>query len=359
MSNIQVFQQRIRSTLGVPVPSVAAGRSGMIRIREEQQINPVSDEVLALVAVVQPILLGVLYSLKGEVVRELGGYDSISLKMLARVHKPGDGDCGICFEYAVHDAMNRGDQQVLDRVNEAIKICKLGGTETRSILFAAEKTGSLQLIDTANNILTDESRLLTGIQAQPVKLRRYLERIVAAFKNPKTKNGLPYSISGLWKADLFVGRSDSDRWVGTTVKSNPAHLEGAQGLRVGIIPARSSNTDKVRLDETKNLVICPLLHDGNFMQTFYEGWQIVQAFIASGAEEPSEVMLPTPQHRHVARMLRDRRDFPVLEVVEAIKPFAQPELILTSEREVGTKTLGVGIAATDMMVAPLAKKELL
>ena len=70
-------------------------------------------------------------------------------------------------------------------------------------------------------------------------------------------------------------------------------------------------------------------------------------------------MLPLPQHRHVARILRDRRDFPVLEVVDAIKPFAQPELLLTTEREVGTETLSAGAAATNLMVAPLAKKELL
>lgn len=29
---------------------------------------------------------------------------------------------------------------------------------------------------------------------------------------------LPNSINGLWKADLFVGKSEPDKWVGTTVK---------------------------------------------------------------------------------------------------------------------------------------------
>ena len=94
-----------------------------------------------------------------------------------------------------------------------------------------------------------------------------------AFKNRNTKNGLPFSISDLWKADLFVGHSDAERWVGTTVKVNAALLEGAQGLRIGIIPARVGVRffDRVRMDEMKNLVICPLLHDGDFMQKFYEG----------------------------------------------------------------------------------------
>src|SRR5215469_9929630 len=98
-----------------------------MRIRLEDQINPVADDVLALIAVVQPILIGVLFSLKGEFVTEVGSHASISLKMLSRLRKPGDGDCGICFEYAVHDAMNRGDPQVLTRMEDALKICKVRG----------------------------------------------------------------------------------------------------------------------------------------------------------------------------------------------------------------------------------------
>jgi len=77
-----------------------------MRIREEQQLNLIKDDVLALAAVVQPILLGVLYSLNKDIAKGLGGHENVPLKMLARVYKPGDGDCGICFEYAVHDAMN-------------------------------------------------------------------------------------------------------------------------------------------------------------------------------------------------------------------------------------------------------------
>ena len=152
-----------------------------MRIREKQQLSPIADEVLALVAVVRPILIGVLYALKKDVVKPVGSYENVTLALLSRLYKPGDGDCG-----------------------------------------------------------------------------------------------------------------------------------------------------KVRLDESKNLVICPLLHDGDFMQLFYEGWQIVQAFIASDAGLPKEVMLPRPSHREVARMLRDRREFPVVDVVEALRPFAQPELLVAS-----------------------------
>src|SRR5262249_41171717 len=153
-----------------------------------------------------------------DIVAELGGYEGIKLKLLPRAYRAGDGDCGICFEYAVHDAMKRGDGRVLERISDAAKLCRLNAaSKPRSILFGLEKTGTQQLIDTAENTLTDESRLLYGTRGQPVKLRKHLSGIAGAFRKPQAALALPSSIRGLWKADLFVGFSDEDRWVATTV----------------------------------------------------------------------------------------------------------------------------------------------
>jgi len=326
-----------------------------MRIQQERQLNAVSDEVLALTAVVRPILTGVLYALKQDVVAEVGGYEQVKLKMLPRLYRAGDGDCGICFEYAVHEAMSVGDARVLERIKDAAKLCKMkGANDPVSLLFGLEKTGTQSLIDTADEVLTDDSRLLYGTKGQPAKLRKHLDTIAGAFRNRKTRLALPYSIRGLWKADLFVGFSDIDRWLATTVKINPAQLVGAAGLRIGIIPMRQGGTDKVRLDETKNLVVCPLPHDGDFMQVFYEGWRTVQAFIDADAKTPQEIDLPTPVQREVARILAERREFPIIDVVEAIKKFGQPELLSTKSKTVGKHTLN-GQSSTEMVVAPISR----
>jgi hypothetical protein len=87
------------------------------------------------------------------------------------------------------------------------------------------------------------------------------------------------------------------------------------------------------LDERKNLIVCPLLHDGNFMQVFYEGWQVVQTFLTADARVPAEAALPRPPMREVARMLEDRREFPVMEVVTALTALAQPELLVTRDKQ--------------------------
>lgn len=223
----------------------------------------------------------------------------------------------------MHEALRQEDGRVVERISDAAKLCRLNAASTpKSILFGLEKTGSQQLIDTADNILTPESRLLHGTGGQPVKLRKHLSGIATAFRKREAVSALPYSIRGLWKADLFVGFSDEDRWVATTVKINRNHLEGAPGLRIGIVPAGEGASDAIVKDESKNLIICPLHHDRNFMQIFYEGWRVVQAFIKAQARVPKEVVLPSPAEREVARILEQRRDFPVVDVIDALGVFS-------------------------------------
>jgi hypothetical protein len=111
----------------------------------------------------------------------------------------------------------------------------------------------------------------------------------------------------------------------------------------------------VRKDEGKNLIICPLQHDEDFMQTFYEGWRIVQAVIAADANVPKEVALPRSAHREVARILVERRNHPIVDVVDAIEPFGQPRLLVTDAKQVDTKTLA-GQANTNLVIAPISRE---
>jgi len=326
-----------------------------IEIRSEVQNNPVADEVSALIAVVRPILTGLLFALKEEVVQNVATYEKLKLSMLARLYRPGDGDCGICYEYAVHDAVRNAESTVLERVSDALKMCKVPGSVVESLLFGIEKKGASQLIASAEAVLTDDSRLLTGQRTQPPKLKAYLNMIAAAFRRPNTRLSLPTSINGLWKADLFLGTTDKDRWVGTSVKINPQLLEGANGLRVGIVPASEGSSDRIRKDEKRNLVICPLPYDGAFMEVFYCAWGIVQQFLVADAMMPREVNLPTPSHRQVARELVQRRDFAVLDVIDALSPLAQPQLLTTNEVVKPTTRTGPGEILVDGLISPIPR----
>ena len=301
-------------------------------------------------------MVGLVLGLKADVAAEVGGYEKVKLKMLPRLRRPMDGDLGICFEYAVHDAMRRQDAMVLERVDAALGLCPVPGDALDSILFAVEKSGSEQLIDTARDLVTDESRILSGTRGHPAKLQRHIEGIAQAFRRPQAREALPYSISGIWKADLFLGKTDSDRWVATTVKVNPRRLEGARGLRVGIVPATEGATDAPYKDDRRNLVVCPLLHDGDFMEVFYRGWEVVQTFLAADAQVPSTAALAPPAMRQVARMLKDRREGGVLDVVEGLTPLAQPELLDTEEQSAAVEVRKGGAPEMQMVLTPEPQK---
>lgn len=151
--------------------------------------------------------------------------------------------------------MRRRDPMVLERIESALHLCRVPGEAFDSILFAVEKTGSEQLIDTARELITSESRLLSGTRGRPARLHRHIEGIARAFRRPAARDPLLYIISGVWKADLFLGATDTDRWVATTVKVNADHLEGARGLRLGVVPVRQGTTDAPHLDERRNLIV--------------------------------------------------------------------------------------------------------
>jgi hypothetical protein len=351
VSTIKCNQEGV---LGNPEPTKMIDQ---VSIRVETQLNPVGDEVSALIAIVRPILQGLLYALKEDVVAEAGGHAVLKLFMLPRLYRPGDGDIGICFEYAVHEAVKRQDPKVLEKLHDGMKKhCKVKGSATASILFGAEKSGAMGLIDTAQALLTNESRLLTGAQAQPIKLKRYINQLAAAFRRPTTRASLPSSISGLWKADLFLGMTDSDRWIGTTVKINPLHLEPARGLRLGIVPSRQGKSDKVIFDAAKNLVICPLPYDAEFMELFYTAWVIVQQFLAADAKVPKEASLPVAPQRMVAKLLEERRDFPVCDVIDALSALAQPELLKTDASSRGIAFTTDKEAVVDTLIAPVPRE---
>jgi hypothetical protein len=336
---------------------VTLAHSNPMQLRLEFQENRVADEVSAITAVVRPILTGILYALKKEVADEGGGYDNLKLFLLARARRAGDGDVGICFEYAVHDALTRGDPMVSERVGDALTMCNVPGHQFSSILFGAEKGGSVRLIDTASELLTTESVLLYGTKGRPVKLKNHVSSVATAFRRPDARLSLPQSISGLWKADLFTGCKDTDKWIGTTLKINRNHLEGARGLRLGIVPAREGASDAVVKDDARNLVVCPLPYDGSFMQVFYQAWEVVVQFLTADAKIPKEAELPRPASRQVARYLEDRRAFSVLEVINALAPLSQPHLLRTEKAAAETiETRSVTTGDTTALLAPIPKR---
>lgn len=313
-----------------------------MEIREERQVSPVEDPVSALVAVTRPIINSVVQSIATEYLTPFESRADVPLNMLGKLRGIGDGDIGVAFEYAIHEAVQRTDPVIVERISAALRLCNIKGGDPSSILFAIEKQGSKQLIGTDIELITENSRALSGKRGQPVKLKKYLNQLAAAFRRSSTRLNLPQSIRGLWKADLFLGSTEPDHWVGTSVKIRRDRLEAAPGLRIAIVPDRTGRADAIERDDSKNLVICPVPHDESFMQVFYEGWRLVQSLCAANFKMPQPVAVHTPVLREVAKVYIDRRRFTVGEVLAETAHYAQPHLLETTTESVASTSFESG-----------------
>lgn len=60
----------------------------MVDITKCIQTNDVHSEYEALFSVIHPILYGLAMTLKQDIVKQVGGYDKISLELFTRLYEP-------------------------------------------------------------------------------------------------------------------------------------------------------------------------------------------------------------------------------------------------------------------------------
>ena len=299
-----------------------------------------------LYAMVAPILFGLLIGLKREVVESCGGIDRIRLRELARNYREGDGDCGICFEYAVHSAIRNKNPLVIERIQSALSMCGIEGKNTTSILLGFEKSNVLQINNELLNVLTENSILLSSPYGEKIKIKKHLEEMQKSFHNHNVRKNLPVSITGIWKADLFIGNTDTDMWVAASVKINHLALRYARGLAIGIVPSR---WEQERPCQMRNgMIVCPLLYENNFMQFFYSAWRIVSCFIKNDAYVPHERVLAGIEELRVAKFLEEKREVPVLELVgDDLRKMAHPTLLLAESKRIITTDINNNFSDKD------------
>jgi hypothetical protein len=297
-----------------------------MKVLKAIQKDEVSDAVRAKFSMAAPVLEAMLNSLPRKRMGRLGGLDNISLHDLAREFREGTGDTGICFELAIHEAIAAKHNLIHPLVSEVLeKFCAIkDGAD--SILFGPEKNGVIPILESVRNALTDDSRVYVGGRGQPPKLKRHIPAIIRAFFRNERGDTLPRSISGLWKADLFVGGKDSDKWMGTTVKINAGSLQGAKGLRIGLYP-EVNKKDVPRLDEELNLIRIPLPYEQGFMELFYKSFNLVRSFLRADACIPREIELPDSEDRFITQELQRRKDFAVMEILDVLRAMGQPDLL--------------------------------
>jgi hypothetical protein len=83
----------------------------------------------------------------------------------------------------------------------------------------------------------------------------------------------------------------------------------------------------------------------------------VQQFISADARLPSAVALPAPADRQVARELEMRRDFAIIDVIDALGPQSQTDLLCESKKDVNADTrLDGEQMLNDVIISPVASQ---
>jgi len=301
-----------------------------VQLQIDFQIGPVADETRSKFAICSAIIKGFLFSLKRERVNRLGGYEKVTLWDIAReTRTESDGDCGVCLEYALHDSIAQRNQQIWPIVSQVLNDhCKIKDG-AHSILFGAEKSGYINYINSNAHYINPQTRILHGTPGKPVYLERYMDVITKSVSSAPSREKLPQSIKGLWRADLFVGSPNTNQWVGTTLKINRDALVGDVGLRIGMYPEKRRG-EAVEYNDKLNLIMCPLPYDGHFMESYYKSYNILRAIIHSDCNMPSAVFLPDSGDRYIASELIARKNFPAIDISEALFVMGQPGLINSS-----------------------------
>lgn len=92
-----------------------------MKYKPQVQQDAVREAVRARYAMVIPIIRGMLNATKTSVLDQVGGRDKVSLEVFARMYLEKPGDYGICFEYAVHQAMRDREASIYPLVSEVLE----------------------------------------------------------------------------------------------------------------------------------------------------------------------------------------------------------------------------------------------
>jgi hypothetical protein len=283
------------------------------------QAGEVRGDLNELGQMLVPVIKGFVHSFKQErhtlLAMARGG--EITLEDLAYEQARGSGDAAICFELAVHEWIEDRNPTMLDLMASALTVCNIFG-DPQSLLFAPEKVERVSVLESAEGLLTGESRLYTGRQGRPITLQNHLESAYDAFSRRGESDALPLSIRGLWKADLFVGTREHDAWVAATVKLHRSDFEAAPGLRLGIYAAPDGEYVAPQLDQNLGLILVGMPYDPWFLELFYRAFRIFREFVATRGKMPDREALPNRVDREMASLLVASKHLPVSDVIAAI-----------------------------------------
>lgn len=257
---------------------------------------------------------------------------------------------GISWEYALKYGIE-ADNSVLGRqpvlreyLNRAIEECPpFSDSDVRhkAVLWGVDKEEDI--VSRAQGAFGEGATLWTPGGGRPVKIKNHLEaaRDSAKPHSEEARQSLPESAREVWKADLFIKRKGTDKWLGASVKHRPELFknENHKGLSLGI---SRGDPNKVKLrepywDEDQKMAKVQIPYEHKFGEGFMTGFNIVKRCLELiPADEATAEEIADTFSRGLANFILGLQERAVLTLLREIRSSAVWENAeLPSEIETG------------------------
>ena len=255
---------------------------------------------------VAPVIEATLYSLRRDRVERLGGYDHVDLEDL----QPSRWRRATAMPESASSTPSTRRSRTRTRSSTRLQrspggVLRYRRRIRRRSCSGRRRTARSRSSSRFRSALTEDSRVLCRQPWTTGEAQRVYPADRSGVPAERGAKQAARSISGLWKADLFLGNPDSEKWVGTTVKSNANGLVGAQGLRIGIYPKVNAK-DAPRKDDDLRLIRLPLHTTESSWSCSGSRSSSVGAFFRARGKVPPPISLPDAEDRFVTGELAQR-----------------------------------------------------
>ncbi|MFL8710951.1 hypothetical protein Q3304_09295 [Clostridioides sp. GD02377] len=250
---------------------------------------------------------------------------------------------GVCWEYAVYNAIYYDDDFIQNLLNLSINY--LSGENTfyrlNAILWGGEKA-NLDL-DNINESINDEDLIWTSFGTY--KFKEYIDMIHKSFREKLFRKQLPEEIRDIWKTDLFVKKENSNIWYAVTVKWNKNDVKQYPGLSIGIhyehIKIQKHEINPYLINNSFVRCSIPFEHNfGEYYSYMFRFFKLCLEHINFKKKNTIRLELATSEEYGLFEILYKLKKVPCCTIINYLKDkycyknntFVKPEIVLSNNK---------------------------
>lgn len=210
-----------------------------------------------------------------------------------------------------------------------------------AILWGGEKS-NLSTDNIKINLKDDETIWTPN---KEIVFKDYVDIILMSFHDEELKKTLPQYFEGIWRADLFVKKENSNRCYAVTVKWNKYEVKQFPGLSIGVhfehMSSRKSLVNPKLINNS--FVYCSIPFKLNFGEHYAYMFRFADTMLSEINFKKKNTLwlkFPSVEENGLFNDLYKLREVPCFNIIQFLKDqynsytntFKQPEIILATDR---------------------------